>query len=132
MKFQLEKLGTSGAVLTAFLCPICFPKLALIGAFLGLGVLAPYETWFVTASQIFLVVAGLGHFLIYRRHRNKWVPALATAGVLLVLGSLWFYYVEAWVYLGLFAVVAATVWSVFEMRRCVACATPSIEAETGA
>jgi hypothetical protein len=43
---------------------------------------------------------------------------LAGAGVALVLGSLWLHYVEALVYLGLAAVVAATVWSVFAMRRC--------------
>ena len=132
MKLQLEKLGTVGAVLAAILCPICFPKLALIGAVLGLGVLAPYESWFAAASQAFLVVACIGHLLIYRRHRNKWVPALATLGVLLVLGSLWFHYVEALVYLGLFAVMAATVWGIFAMRRCVTCAVPLSERPSGA
>ena len=93
MKLQLEKLGTFGAVVAAILCPICFPKLALIGAALGLGVLAPFEGWFAVASQVFLVVAALGHLIIYRRHRNMGVPALALLGVLLVLGSLWFHYV---------------------------------------
>lgn len=124
MKLQLEKLGTFGAVVAAILCPICFPKLALIGAALGLGVLAPFEGWFAVASQVFLVVAVLGHLIIYRRHRNMGVPALALLGVLLVLGSLWFHYVETLVYLGLFAVTAATVWSVFALRRCVACVAP--------
>ena len=127
MKLQLEKLGTFGAILAAILCPICFPKLALIGAALGLGVLAPLEGWFAAASQIFLVVACLGHILIYRRHRVIWVPALAIVGALLVLGSLWFRYVEAVVYLGLFAVVAATVWSIFVLRRCVTCVAPQTE-----
>lgn len=54
MRLQLGKLGTFGEVVTAILCPICFPKLALIGIALGLGVLAPYESWFDSASQIFL------------------------------------------------------------------------------
>ena len=132
MKLQLEKLGTFGAVLAAILCPICFPKLAIIGAALGLGVLAPIEGWFAIASQVLLVLAFVGHALIYRRHRNKWVPALALVGTALVLGSLWFHYVEALVYLGLLAVVAATVWSVFAMRRCDTCATePTAEATVG-
>jgi mercuric ion transport protein len=47
MKPRLEQTGTWGAVVAAILCPMCFPKLALIGAALGLGVLAPYEGWLV-------------------------------------------------------------------------------------
>jgi mercuric ion transport protein len=131
VKLQLEKLGTVGAVLAAILCPICFPKLALIGAIFGLGFLSRFEGWFSVASQILLVVACLGHFLIYRRHRNKWVLALALFGTLLVLGSLWIHYVEALVYLGLIAVVAATVWGTFAMKRCVTCAAPLSDNATG-
>lgn len=130
MKPRFERLGTFGAVLAATLCPICFPKLALVGAALGLGVLAPFEGWFAMASQIFLVVAWLGHILAYRRHRNKWVPALATTGVLLVLGSLWFRYVEVLVYLGLFAVVAATIWSTFAVDRRACSSLPPPEGTT--
>lgn len=122
MKLQLEKLGTFGAVLAAILCPICFPKLALIGAALGLGALAPFEGWFAVASQVFLILACIGHLLIYRRHRNKWVLALAILGTLSVLGTLWFHYVEALVYIGLLAVVAAAIWGVFAMRKCFTCA----------
>ena len=127
MKLQLEKLGTFGAIVAAIVCPICFPKLALLGAALGLGVLAPLEGWFAVASQIFLVVACIGHLLIYRRHRVIWIPALAILGALLVLGSLWFHYVEAVVYLGLLAVAMATAWSIFAFRRCVTCAAQQTE-----
>jgi len=115
---KLEKLGTAGAMLAAILCPVCFPKLALIGALLGLGALAPYEGWFAAAAQVFLVLALAGHVVAFRRHGNRLIAVLAGAGVALVLGSLWLHYVEALVYLGLAAVVAATVWSVFTMRRC--------------
>jgi mercuric ion transport protein len=120
---KLEKLGTVGAMLAAILCPVCFPKLALIGALLGLGALAPYEGWFAAAAQVFLVVALVGHVVAFRRHGNRWIAALAGAGVSLVLGSLWLMYVEVLVYLGLGAVVAATVWSVFAIRRCASCET---------
>ncbi len=119
----MMKFGTSGALLAAILCPICFPKLALVGALLGLGVLAPYEGWFAAAAQVFLVVALLGHVVAYRRHRNRWIAALAGVGVALVLGSLWLFYVETLVYLGLAVVSAATIWSVFAMRRCGSCAS---------
>ena len=73
--------------------------------------------------EVFLVIALLGHGVAYRRHRKRLLAALAGAGVALVLGSLWLFYVETLVYLGLAAVLAATVWSVFAMRRCGSCAT---------
>ena len=120
---KLEKLGTVGAMLAAILCPICFPKLALIGALFGLGALAPYEGWFAAAAQVFLVVALVGHVVAYRRHRNRWVTVMAGVAVALVLGSLWLHYVEMLVYAGLGALVAATVWSVFAMRGCASCET---------
>jgi mercuric ion transport protein len=119
----MMKAGTAGALLAAILCPICFPKLALVGALLGLGVLAPFEGWFAAAAQVSLVVALAGHAVAYRRHRNRWIAALAGAGVALVLGSLWFHYLEALVYLGLAGVLAATTWGAFALRRCDSCAT---------
>ena len=122
---KLEKLGTFGALLAAILCPICFPKLALIGAALGMSVLAPYEGWFAAAAQALLVIALVGHVVAWRRHRNPGPLALAAAGVALVLGSLWIVYVEALVYVGLGALVAATLWSVIAMRRCAVCRTVS-------
>ena len=39
MKPLLEKSGTLGAIVSAAASPVCFPKLALVGAMLGLGVL---------------------------------------------------------------------------------------------
>ena len=116
MKLPLERLGTVGSLLAAIFCPICFPKLALIGAALGLGVLAPFEGWFAAASQVFLVVAVIGHLVAYRRHHVPWIPVLAGLGTAAVLGALWVKYIEAAVYLGLLAVVVATVWSAFALR----------------
>ena len=120
-KISMMKTGTTGALLAAILCPICFPKLALVGALLGLGVLAPYEGWFAAAAQVFLVIALAGHVVAYRRHQNRWTVALAGVGVALVLGSLWLFYVEPLVYLGLAVVVAATIWSALVLRRCGSC-----------
>ena len=37
---KLENYGSFGAIAAAAICPICFPKLALLGAFFGLGALA--------------------------------------------------------------------------------------------
>jgi len=122
MRLQFEKWGTGGAILAAILCPVCFPKLAIIGAVLGLSALAPFEGWFAAAAQGFLVLSLAGHIAAYRRHCNIWVVALAGIGVTLVLGSLWLHYIEALVYLGLVAVVVATIWSMFALRKGVTCA----------
>lgn len=39
MKAWLEKASSIGAVVAAAACPVCFPKLALLGAVFGLGAL---------------------------------------------------------------------------------------------
>lgn len=126
MKFRLERFGTIGTLAAAILCPICFPKLALIGAALGLGALAPFEGWFVAATHVFLVMAVIGHFVAFRQHQVPWIPALAAMGAAAVPVALWLVYVEPVVYLGLFAVVVATVGSVFALRE-TATGTPSID-----
>ena len=73
----VEKFGTVGAAVAALACPICFPKLAVIGAALGLGIFAPYERYIALAVQALFVVALVGQGLAYRSHRNKWLVSLA-------------------------------------------------------
>lgn len=117
MRLELDKLGTVGALVAAVFCPICFPKLALIGAALGLGALAPFEGWFVAAAQVFLVLALAGHVVAYRLHRERWPPLLAGASVLTVIVSLWVHYAEVVVYAGLGGLITATLWGAILARR---------------
>src|SRR3989441_12314977 len=77
MKTHLEKIGGLGAVIAAAACPICFPKLALIGAIFGLGALGAYESQLFIAAQILIAVAVLGHALAYLQHRKAWLLGLA-------------------------------------------------------
>ena len=49
MKTYLEKIGSFGGAIAAAACPVCFPKLALLGAIFGLGALSACE------SQLFIV-----------------------------------------------------------------------------
>jgi mercuric ion transport protein len=129
MRPRLDRLGTLGALLAALACPVCFPKIALVGAALGLGALAPFEDWFAAAAQVFLVIAGLGHLVAYRQHHMLIVPVLGWVGVLLVLGALWLRYVETIVYAGLTVLVVATVWSIVAVRRGKAAGVASIRHE---
>lgn len=121
MKQLLEKSGTLGAVISAAACPVCFPKLALVGAMLGLGVLAPFEGYFVSILQILVIAALVGQIMAYRRYRNPYLPGLATIGALCVLVAYHLYFSELLVYTGLTALAAASIWLAFESRRCPVC-----------
>jgi hypothetical protein len=56
MKTYLEKIGSFGGIIAAAACPVCFPKLALIGALFGLGALGAYESQLFVAAQV--LIAG--------------------------------------------------------------------------
>jgi hypothetical protein len=113
MKAWPERLGAIGAVVAAAACPICFPKLALVGALFGLGAFAAYEYHLFIATQALVAVAMLGHVLAYARARNarRLVAALASGATvfagLYLLGSEWV------VYIGFGGLVAV---SVMELR----------------
>jgi mercuric ion transport protein len=108
VKPPLEKVGSVGAVLAAAACPICFPKLALIGAFFGLGALSAFEYQFLIAAQALVGLAVVGHALSYLRHRNRWLLASALLGAAAVFGGLYVVGSELLVYAGLAALVVAS------------------------
>src|SRR2546427_12951331 len=73
MRARLEKFGSIGAVVAAAACPVCFPKLALLGALIGLGALGAYESQLFIAAQSLIVLAVAVHLLSYLRRRNRWL-----------------------------------------------------------
>lgn len=77
LKTYLEKFGSVGAIVAAAACPICFPKLALVGTLLGLGGLGAYETQFFVAAQVLVGLAILGHVVSFWQRRSQ--PRLAFA-----------------------------------------------------
>lgn len=119
----LDRFGTTGAVVAAAACPICFPKLALIGAVVGFGVFAPYEEIIAMAVQGLFVLAFAGQLLAFRRHHNRWLLALsALTTVLLFIG----YYVlpsSILLQVSLAGLVIASIWLAVELRRCAKCET---------
>src|SRR4051794_27635653 len=80
----LEKFGSIGAMIAALACPICFPKLALIGAAIGFGSLRPFEPYIALGVQALFVVAFVGQALADRRHRNSWLLGVAGATTILL------------------------------------------------
>ncbi len=119
----LDKFGTVGAVVAAAACPICFPKIAIIGTALGLGVFAPYEGYVALGVQVLFVLAFVSQVLAFRRHRNRWLLALsAMTTVLLFVG---YYAIPSSILLqvSLAGLVVASIWLALELRRCSKCST---------
>ena len=114
---SIEKFGSVGAVLAALACPICFPKVALIGAALGLGALQPFEPYIALGLQALFVVALVGHMFAYRRHRNRWLLGLAWLATIMLFEG--YYIIPSAILLqaALAALGVASVWLVLEMRR---------------
>lgn len=117
----VERFGTVGAVLAALACPICFPKLALIGAAVGLGVFAPFEVYIAIGIQIFFILALIGQALAYSRHGNVWLLSLSVAATILLFAAYYVFSSSLLIQLSLVALVVASVWLFVELKRCVKC-----------
>jgi hypothetical protein len=120
MKPYLEKIGSIGALVAAAACPICFPKLALVGALFGLGALSAFEYELLIAAQALVALAVAGHVLSYLRHRNPWLLASAVLSGAAVFAGLYVVGSELLVYAGLAGLVVAStadVWRRFRLRK---------------
>lgn len=125
----LDKLGSFGAVVAAAACPVCFPKLALIGTLLGLGGLAAYETQFFIVAQALVLIAVLGQALSFAQHRRQSLLALSLLGGTFVFVGLYLLRSEWLTYAGLAALVLASsadLWKRFRTRAPKAAALESV------
>jgi len=95
-------------VVAAAACPICFPKLALLGAVFGLGALGAYESQFFIAAQVLIAVAVLGHVLACWQHRNRRLLALAVLSGAAIFGGLYLMNSEAIIYAGFAGLVVTS------------------------
>lgn len=123
MKNKVEKVGSFGALLAAAACPVCFPKLALLGAILGLGALAPYETALFYSAQTLVILAAVGHAVSYRTHRRWLLLCVALLSSALFFIALYVYASELLAYVAFAGLMIATFWLALENRRCSRCAT---------
>jgi len=106
-------------VLAAAACPVCFPKLALLGALFGLSALGAYEWQLLIAAQALVVLALTGHALSYFRHRNGWLLGAAILSGAAVFAGLYVLASEAMMYAGFAGLVvtsATEFWSHFRRR----------------
>lgn len=118
----LESFGTTGAIIAALACPVCFPKLALIGAALGLGVFAPYEGYIAVAVQILFVLALIGQAVAYRKHHNEWLLGASIVTTALLFVGYYVFPSSILLQISLAGLLAVSIWQAVEMRRCAKCA----------
>ena len=128
----IEKFGTVGAIIAAAACPICFPKIALIGAALGLGAFAPFEDYIAVGVQALFILALIGQVLAYPRHRNVWLLALSGATTILLFSAYYVFSSSAMLQLSLLGLAVASVWLIVEVKRCAKCAADSKEEKADA
>ena len=121
MNLKLDKFGAFGTIVAAAACPICFPKLALIGALVGLGALAEYEYYFYITFQVLALVTFTGVLLTYRIQRNLKILILAFASVTLFFVSLYLIANEYLSYLALAGLVASVIWQLVEAKNVRIC-----------
>ena len=117
----LDKIGAIGAVLAAAAAPCCFPLLAGAGAALGLGALQSLRGYMDYTIQAMVVLALMGDFIAYRRHRQRGPLAAGIAAAAFVLIAYHVYYHVVFVYTGLVALTVAAVWNVVATHRHAAC-----------
>ncbi len=119
MNLKLDKFGSIGALLAAAACPVCFPKLAMIGALVGFGAFSKYEIYFFIAAQILVLVALVGTILSYKKHKNSVILMLALASVALFFASLYLFVNEYLSYLALAGLVTSILWQIKEAKSCI-------------
>jgi hypothetical protein len=118
MTRHLDKVASVGAVIAAAACPICFPKLALLGGLIGLGAFSAYEAQLFIASQLLVILALAGHALAYWKERKRWVfggalvSGTAVFAGLYAFGSEWLTYIG---FAGLVATSSVDLWG--RLRR---------------
>ena len=109
---KLEKSSSLGAIVTAALCPICFPKLALVGSVIGLGSFYRYELFFLVLTHALVLLSLVGNIFSYLHHRDKKILVLAMVSTLLFFTSLYLIVNEYLSYLALIGLVATFVWQI--------------------
>jgi len=124
LKNKLGRFGSFGSLLAAAACPICFPKLALLGALFGFGALAEYEVIFFYALQVLIIAMWVSHVIAFKRGGDKRLLILVSVSAALFFVSLYLLVSEYLSYLALAGLVASSVWLVVAPSRKGDCCEP--------
>ena len=118
--------------MAAAACPICFPKIALIGAAVGFGALAPFEGYIAVGVQVLFVIALVGQVLAFPRHRNVLLLMFSAVTTALLFAAFYVFPSSTLLQVALGGLVVASVWLAVESRRCATCEARAREVKTDA
>jgi len=113
-----DKTGSSGVLVSAMGCSMCFPAIASLGAALGLGFLSQWEGFFISTllplfAWLALIVNGLGWLSHKQWHRSL----LGISGPALLLMSIYPLFRYGWstyvTYVAIALMVAVSLWDIF-------------------
>ncbi|MEH6626972.1 MAG: hypothetical protein V7739_11035 [Motiliproteus sp.] len=121
LQSKLEKVGVTGSLFAAAACPICFPKLAAIGAIFGMGALAPFENYFFWGAQVFVLLTVIGQAVAFKLLKNRVLQLLSITSAVLFFLSLYVAVSETLSYVALAGIVLCGIWMVIEDRKKAAC-----------
>lgn len=112
-----DKTGAIGALTAAMGCASCFPALGSLGAALGLGFLAHYESLFInTLLPVFAGIALAANVFAFFSHKI-WYRTLAgitgPSMVLLTMYPLWTYDWSTYLlYAGIALMLIVSIWDI--------------------
>ncbi|MGC8492778.1 MAG: MerC domain-containing protein [Syntrophobacteraceae bacterium] len=113
--WHLDKVGVVGSLL-ALLCCLGFgPLIALLSA-IGAGFMV-HDAVLAPLLVVFLVIGGIGLGVTYRRHRAIGPLVVYTSSATAILISNFVSFVAPLVWLGIFGLIAASVWDYFSGKR---------------
>lgn len=121
MKQFFTRTGSVGSLIAAAACPLCFPKLAAIGAVFGMGALAPFEVYFFWGAQLLVLLSLAGQFIAFKRLKNKRLLVFTLSFTALFFLSLYVTVSEYLSYLALAGIILASLWLMREERRHTLC-----------
>jgi MerC mercury resistance protein len=113
----LDRVGSLGALIAAVAAPCCFPLFAALSAAVGLGALGRYETIVLYAFQAFALLSLIGLVFAFARHRHLGPLTVGLLSVGLLAYTFYYEFQSATLYVGLFGLLAATLWNYFCSRR---------------
>jgi len=117
MKNKLGRFGSFGSILAAAACPVCFPKLALLGALFGFGALAEYEVFFFYALQVLVIAMVVSHVIAFKRGGDMPLLVLVSVSAVLFFVSLYVLVSEYLSYVSFAGLVASSIWLMVAPRR---------------
>ena len=112
----LEKVGSTGTVISAMCCPVCFPFLAALGASLGLGFLSAFEGFFINKLlPIFAIIVLASNVYAWVSHRQHIRLVWGLLGPSMVLATLYLFWTDDWsiylFYAGLLLMIVVSLWN---------------------